>query len=230
MNWRLLVTAGRYWAAYGLERVEEKVKAWTKPTTERQIVGIGSDLMRSKSELVAENAYLRQQVIVLRRQNKGKPQLTQHDRRVLVLLASRLKGWQEALHIVAPDTLLKWHRQGFRLYWRRKTRTKGREPRLEAETIALIKEMAVANRLWGAPRIGDEWGSRSASGQCRSIGDKRAEDFLHKTRFRHGAAFWPIMRMRYGRVILCRPMTCFSEWFSSFSSSSWGAGEWCISA
>ena len=70
MNWRLLVTAGRYLAAYGLKRVEEKVRAWTKPTTERQIVGIGSDLMRSKSELVAENAYLRLQVNVLKRRTK----------------------------------------------------------------------------------------------------------------------------------------------------------------
>lgn len=63
--------------------------------------------MRSKPELVAENVYLSQQVIVLKRQSKRKPQLTQHDRRILVLLASRLKGWQEALHIVKLDTLLK---------------------------------------------------------------------------------------------------------------------------
>ncbi|MAU11861.1 MAG: hypothetical protein CL607_18695 [Anaerolineaceae bacterium] len=77
MTWRLLVAAGRYWAANGLKRVEEKLKAWTKPTTERQIVGVASDLLRSKPELVAENAYLRQQVIVLKRQITGKPQLTQ---------------------------------------------------------------------------------------------------------------------------------------------------------
>jgi len=92
MNWRLLVTAGRNLAAYGRKRVEEKVEAWTKPTTERQIVGLGSDLVRSNAELVTENAYLRQQVIVLKRQIKGKPRLTQHDRRVLVLLASRLRA------------------------------------------------------------------------------------------------------------------------------------------
>ena len=73
-----------------------------------------------------------------------------------MLLARKLKGWRDALHIVKPETLLQWHRHGFRLYWRQKTRHKGRKPRLEPETIALIKEMAVENRLWGARRIRDE--------------------------------------------------------------------------
>ncbi|NLF74492.1 MAG: integrase, partial [Chloroflexi bacterium] len=52
-----------------------------------------------------------------KRQSSGRPAITQQDRRVLVVLASKLGGWQDALHIVKPDTLLKWHRQGFRLFW-----------------------------------------------------------------------------------------------------------------
>ena len=74
-----------------------------------------SDLRRSKGELIAENLSLRQQLIVLERQ-VVRPKLTQHDRRVLVLLASRIQSWREALVLVKPDTLLRWHRAGFRLY------------------------------------------------------------------------------------------------------------------
>jgi hypothetical protein len=65
---------------------------------------------------MAENAFLRQQVIVLNRQGSGRSQPTPHDRRVLVLLAHRVSGWKVALHIVKPDTLLRWHWQGFKLY------------------------------------------------------------------------------------------------------------------
>jgi hypothetical protein len=105
--------------------------------------------------LIAENAFLRQQVIVLKRQT-SRPRLTQQDRRLLVLLASKVRGWKDALLLVKPDTLLKWHRAGFRLWWRHKSRGHTRAPRVSAETIALIKEMAVNNRLWGTKRIRGE--------------------------------------------------------------------------
>lgn len=96
------------------------MKEWTKPVPDRQITGVAGDLVRSKPELIAENAFLRQQVIVLKRQSVGRLALTQHDRRILVVLASKLRGWKDALHIVKPDTVMKWHRQGFRLFWKRK--------------------------------------------------------------------------------------------------------------
>jgi hypothetical protein len=72
------------------------------------------------------------------------------------LLATKVRGWRDALHIVKPDTLIRWHRQGFRLFWSRKSQGQSRRSRLAPETIALIKEMAVENRLWGSPRIRDE--------------------------------------------------------------------------
>jgi hypothetical protein len=59
------------------------------------------------------------------------------------------RGWKDALHIVKPDTLLRWHRQGFKLYWRQKSKGTVRRSQISEETIALIKEMAVENRLWG---------------------------------------------------------------------------------
>ena len=102
MNWRQLRNAGNQLAARSLQRVETQVKAWTKPAADRQITGVATDLFRSKKELVAENAFLRQQLIVLKRQTTGRPLLTQQDRRLLVLLASKGRGWKNALHLVQP--------------------------------------------------------------------------------------------------------------------------------
>jgi putative transposase len=115
------------------------------------------DLVRSKPELIAENALLRQQVIILRRGVK-RPRCTFADRALLVLLASRLRTWRAALLIVQPDTLLRWHRRLFRLFWRRKSRAAApaHRPPIATETIALIREMAAANRTWGAERIRGE--------------------------------------------------------------------------
>ena len=72
------------------------------------------------------------------------------------MLASRLKTWRDALLIVKPDTLLGWHRQGFRLFWRHKSKLKRRPPRIAPDVIALIHSMALENRLWGTKRIQDE--------------------------------------------------------------------------
>jgi hypothetical protein len=92
---------------------------------------------------------LRQQLIVLHRQVK-RPYLTQGDRLLMIILASMTGYWQQALHIVQPETQLRWHRDLFRFYWRRKSKTEKREPRISPETIELIKQMASENRLWGA--------------------------------------------------------------------------------
>jgi putative transposase len=104
---------------------------------------------------MAENLLLRQQLIVLRRSVK-RPTLTRTDRALLVLLASRVGTWKHALLIVKPETVLRWHRQGFRLFWKRKPHAMSRESKIPAETIRLIREMAINNRLWGAERIRGE--------------------------------------------------------------------------
>jgi hypothetical protein len=138
-----------------VKKLEARVKAWTKPATDSLIGGTAADLLKSKSELVAENAFLRQQVIVLKRQ-VARPQLTAKDRGLLVLLASQVQEWKNALWIVKPETLLRWHRQGFKLFWRQKSKGQTRKPRLSEETITLIKQMAVENRRWGSKRIRGE--------------------------------------------------------------------------
>ena len=118
-------------------------------------MGTIADLRRSKEELIVENMFLRQQLIALEREVK-RPKLTQRDRQILALLSSRIQAWREALMVVKPDTLIGWHRQGFKLFWRRKSQGKRGRPPIAADTIALIEEMAINNRTWRAKRIRGE--------------------------------------------------------------------------
>jgi len=86
----------------------------------------------------------------------NRPQFTAKDRSLLVVLASRVQDWQNAVLLVKPETVLRWHREGFKLFWRRKSKGQARKPRISEETIALIKQMAIDNRRWGAKRIRGE--------------------------------------------------------------------------
>src|SRR5215467_1255880 len=138
-----------------LQSLHHRYVAWTKPDSTSLLLGTLTDLFRSKSELVAENAFLRQQLIILRRQVK-RPACTKMDRMLLVLLARLVRSWKQALIIVQPETLLRWHRQGFKLFWKYKSRAASLTPRISQETVDLIKQMARDNRLWGAERIRGE--------------------------------------------------------------------------
>ena len=128
---------------------------WTKPSPIPFVLGSVMDLARGKSELIAENALLRQQLIIPRRQIK-RPRYTKTDRLLLMLLAKAVRTWSQALLIVQPETLLKWHRQVFRLFWNHRSKPKSTQAKVAAETVALIREMARNNRLWGAERIRGE--------------------------------------------------------------------------
>ena len=120
-----------------LHALSSRLTRWTKPLSSSLPLGTLADLGRNKSELIAENALLRQQLIILKRQVK-RPACTKTDRLLLVLLARLVRTWKQALFIVQPDTLLRWHRELFRLYWKRKSKTTSHTPRVAAETIALI--------------------------------------------------------------------------------------------
>lgn len=111
---------------------------------------------RSKSQLVAENALLRHQVIVLRRRNKGRVPLTNADRWFFVQLYRWFPSILCALAVIKPETVVRWHRAGFRLYWRWKARPRGGRPQVEADLRALIRRISAENPLWGAPRIHGE--------------------------------------------------------------------------
>ena len=108
-----------------------------------------------RAALAAENLALRQQLAVLQVSAKH-PRLRRRDRIVWVWLSRLWSGWRSYLMIVKPETVVRWHREGFRLYWRWKSRKKLGRPKTEAEIRALIRRMARDNPLWGAPRIQSE--------------------------------------------------------------------------
>src|SRR5713101_6925045 len=138
-----------------LHTLTSRFARWTKPLMTSLPLSTLIDLGRSKSELIAENVLLRQQLIILRREVK-RPPITRTDRILLVLLARLVRTWQQALVIVQPDTLLRWHRELFRLHWKHKSKPLAHMSKVAPETIALIREMARENRLWGAERIRGE--------------------------------------------------------------------------
>ena len=111
---------------------------------------------KSKIRLEAENAALRHQLIVLRRKVQGRIRLTNNDRWFLIQLYRWFPSILTALPIIRPETLVRWHRAGFRCYWRWKSRSLGGRPQIENDLRALIKRMSIDNPLWGAPRIRGE--------------------------------------------------------------------------
>ena len=120
------------------------------------VAGFFKDLARSRGQLIAENALLRQQLIVASRKVK-RPVFKDSERGLLVLLSRIVHGGQNAVLLVKPETILRWHREGFRLFWRWKSRArKPPESKISAEQIALIRQIAQENRLWGAERIRGE--------------------------------------------------------------------------
>jgi len=133
---------------FGFDKLHTRFVLWTRPLSTSLLPGTIVDLGRSKSELMVENALLRQQLIMLKRQVKHLA-CTKTDRILLVLLASAVRAWKQTLFLVQPDTLLRWHREFFRLYWKRRSKVSSHKPKVATETIALIKEMAKENQLWG---------------------------------------------------------------------------------
>jgi hypothetical protein len=126
---------------------------------------------KSKSRLEAENAVLRHQLIVLRRKVQGRVQLSNHDRWFFIQLYRWFPSILRVLAIIRPETLVRWHRAGFRCYWRWKSRSRGGLPKIETYLRALIRRMSIENPLWGAPRI---------HGELRKLGFEVAQSSVAK--------------------------------------------------
>ena len=107
---------------------------------------------------------LRYQLNVLRRHVPSKPKLATADRLLFVWLYRLFPSTLKAIAIVQPETIIRWHRAGFRPYWRWKSRARGGRPRIPEEIRRLIREMNRANRLWGAPRPSWSFAGTSAGG------------------------------------------------------------------
>ena len=115
-----------------------------------------ASLFKSKSRLEAENAALRHQLIVLRRKVQGRVRLTNNDRLFFVQLYRWFPSVLKAITIIRPETIVRWHRAGFRRYWRWKSRSPGGRPQIDTDLRAPIRRMSIENALWGAPRIHGE--------------------------------------------------------------------------
>src|ERR1700675_4457791 len=120
------------------------------------LVSMVVDLFRSRAALETEILTLRQQINVLRRTALKKQTFSSIDRLIFVCLYRLLPGGRDAPAIVKPETVVKWHRAGFRLYWRWRSKARGGRPKVPLEIRRLIREMSIANSLWGAPRIHGE--------------------------------------------------------------------------
>jgi putative transposase len=110
--------------------------------------------LRSRTELIAENLFLRRQ-LALYLERKVRRRRPQPATKLALVFLSRLFSWRDALAIVKPDTLVRWHRAGFRLFWRWKSRRTGRPP-LPPGLRKLIRTMAEENPSWGEERIANE--------------------------------------------------------------------------
>src|SRR5450432_31947 len=113
-------------------------------------------LFRSRASLAAETLILRHQINILRRHSSKRHTFRTADRLIFSGLYRLAPTVLNALAIVKPETVIKWHRAGFRSYWRWKSRRRGGRPTVAPEIRKLIREMSIANSLWGAPRIHGE--------------------------------------------------------------------------
>src|SRR5438309_10011564 len=117
------------------------------------ILCVLASLFKSRAALEAEILVLRQQINVLRRRAPKRPHFNNTDRFLFVWLYRWFPPVLGAIAIVRPETIVRWHRAGFRAYWRWRSRNRVGRPKVSIELRALIGEMSCANRLWGAPRI-----------------------------------------------------------------------------
>jgi len=115
------------------------------------ILQFASSVCRPGAQFAAENLFLRKE-LALYLERQVKPRRADDETRLTLVALSRLIDWRRLLTVVKPETLIRWHRKGFRVFWWWKSRPRGR-PRVPADLRQLIAEMAAANRTWGEERI-----------------------------------------------------------------------------
>jgi putative transposase len=207
----VLTELGR-WVGRVVARVWRRVhsggRAATRPTS--LVAGLVEDAFRSREELIAENALLRQQLIVAVR-GVVQPKFKAHERGLIVLLASLVRHWQSAVLLVQPQTVLRWHRHGFRLFWRWKSRNRSTAlPRVAPETVELIRTMARDNRLWGAERIRGELLKLGIRVAKRTV-----QKYMRSTRRRSpsGQSWATFLRDHMHQIWACDFLQTYDIWF-----------------
>jgi transposase InsO family protein len=120
------------------------------------VLAVLASPFKSNSRLEVENAALRHQLVILQRKVRGRAHLTNNDRWFFVQMYRWFPSIMKVVTIIEPETLVRWHRAGFRRYWRWKSRSRGGRPQIDLELRTLIRQMSMENLLWGAPRIHGE--------------------------------------------------------------------------
>lgn len=170
---------------YALSRwLLQTMRTRLRPHPTALVRSILTNLTCTRAELICENALLRHQLAILHRQVK-RPYLNRRDRFGLLVLASRLRNWKDALLIIQPATLLRWHRAGFRLFWQWQSRAKPKRITLAPETSALIRQMADENLTWGAERI---------HGELLKLGIRVAKRTIQKYMREGRPAAWTLLK------------------------------------
>src|SRR6266850_826683 len=178
------------------------------------LVGLVVRQFRSRTSLLAENELLRQQLAAAKsRLQRKRVMFTGSQRLTIALLTRWTASWRTTVTLVQPATVLRWHREGFRLLWRWWSRPRGRRPTRYA---TLIREMAARNPRWGAERL---------RGELLKLGirvSKRTVQRYMKKRVPGGDGTAGVLSSATtspGLVTLCRPSTCSSARSSSCSFS-----------
>jgi len=180
-----------------LSCISTYLNIFSKPLTTHPDLGSIIDFSRNRTQLIAENALLRQQLIILRRQ-VIRPQISKWDRLRLLFFARFTPLWSQSLHIIQPETLLRWHRDLFRIYWRRKSKSSTNRPRIAQQTIDLIRQMSDQNRLWGAERIRGELLKLGIRVSKRTI-----QKYMLKTRRSPGQSWSSFLKNHAGDIWVC---------------------------
>jgi transposase InsO family protein len=120
------------------------------------VLAVLASPFKSNSRLEVENAVLRHQLVILQRKVRGRAHLTNNDRWFFVQMYRWFPSIMKVVTTIEPETLVRWHRAGFRRYWRWKSRSRGGRPQIDLELRTLIRQMSMENLLWGAPRIHGE--------------------------------------------------------------------------
>ena len=187
------------------------------------VLAVLASPFKSKSRLEAENATLRHQLIVLRRKMPGRPRLTNNDRWFFIQLYRWFPSILQVLTVIRPETLVRWHRVGFRCYWRWKSRPLGGRPQIETDLRVLIRRMSIENPLWG----------RASTANCSNSGLKSRSRASPSTwssgvdrQVRDGAPFCGTTRRTLPPWIcsLFRPLASICSMPSS--SFGWTAETW----
>jgi len=142
----------------------------------RLLTTFAANLFRSRHQLEVENLFLRHQLTIALRSAPRRLRLHASDRAVLVWLTRLWPSLIGLARVVQPDTILRWHRLGFRAYWRWKSRGEPGRPRVSRKLRDLIRQMSKDNRLWGAPRI---------HGELLKLGFELAESTVSKYMIKH---------------------------------------------